>query len=74
MIYLFGDSFGEPHIENYIYYNQVSKYFDEELINFAKAGSGPDYVFKKFMQLCFDEKGLFNLNGDKFIFLFSIKT
>ena len=30
MIYLFGDSFGEPHIENYIYYNQVSKYFDEE--------------------------------------------
>ena len=71
MIYLFGDSFGEPHIENYIYYNQVSKYFDEELINFAKAGSGPDYVFKKFMQLCFDEKGLFNLNGDKFIFLLS---
>ena len=77
MIYLFGDSFGSAPTgkgykeTEYLYYRQVSKYFDEELVNFARAGSGPDYTFKKFMQLCGDKKGLFNLNGDKFIFLLS---
>lgn len=77
MIYLFGDSFGAEPFGNdiqeteYLYYRQVSKHFNEKLINFAKAGSGPDYAFKKFMQLCGDKKGIFNLNGDKFIFLLS---
>ncbi len=75
MIYIFGDSFGAPNLgsqnRGYVYYNQVEKHFNEKLINFAQAGSGPDYTLKKFMQLCGDKKGLFNLNGDKFIFLLS---
>jgi len=76
MIYLFGDSFaaspgGDSDNIDWLYYNQIENNLNEQVINFGRAGSGPDYTFKQFMKLCEEKKGLFNLNGDKFIFILS---
>lgn len=76
MIYVFGDSHADanhvkPDFRDFTYYNQVASYFNEDISNFAKMGSGPDYAFKQFLYLCDTVNGIENLNGAKFIFLLS---